>query len=157
MPPILPSLVTALAVLLYVVLGINVSRARGRYSVPASAMAGDSAFERVFRVHQNTLEQLVVFLPSLWLFSTFVSPLWGGAIGLLWVLARIFYAWSYYRDPASRGPGFVIGEIFSLVLLLGGIGRGLRALVGRAPPRNSAGAGASPEARRRRPPCIAPP
>ncbi len=122
MPPILPSLVTALAVLLYVVLGINVSRARGRYSVPASAMAGDSAFERVFRVHQNTLEQLVVFLPSLWLFSYFVSPIWGGWIGFLWILARIFYAWSYYRDSASRGPGFVVSLICSLVLLLGSIG-----------------------------------
>ena len=90
MPPILPALATGLALLLYVVLGLNVARARGRYKVPAPATAGDPAFERVYRVHQNTLEQLVVFLPSLWLFSTFVSPLWGGAIGLLWVLARIF-------------------------------------------------------------------
>jgi glutathione S-transferase len=128
MPPTLPALVTALAVLLYVVLSVNVSRARGRYSVPAPAMAGDPAFERVCRVHQNTLEQLVVFLPSLWLFSTFVSPIWGGWIGFLWILARIFYAWSYYRDPASRGPGFAVSGICSLTLLIGSIGGMLRAL-----------------------------
>jgi glutathione S-transferase len=122
MPPILPSLVTALAVLLYVVLSVNVSRARGRYNIPAPAMTGDPAFERVFRVHHNTLEQLVVFLPSLWLFSYFVSPVWGGWIGFLWILACIFYAWSYYRAAASRGPGFIISMICSLVLLLGSIG-----------------------------------
>jgi glutathione S-transferase len=127
MLPILPALATGLALLLYVVLGVNVARSRGRHNVPAPATAGDPAFERVHRVHQNTLEQLVVFLPSLWLFSTFVSPTWGGAIGFLWVLARIFYAWSYYRDPASRGPGFVIGMSCSLVLLIGSIGGMLRA------------------------------
>jgi glutathione S-transferase len=127
MPPILPALATGLALLLYVVLSINVSRARGRYNVLAPAAAGDPAFERVFRVHQNTLEQLVVFLPSLWLFSYFVSPIWGGGIGFLWVLARIFYAWSYYRDAASRGPGFVISIICSLALLIGSIGGMLRA------------------------------
>ena len=128
MPPILPALVTGLALLLYVVLSVNVSRARGRYKVDAPGTSGDPAFERVFRVHQNTLEQLVVFLPSLWLFSTFVSPVWGGGIGFLWVLARVFYAWSYYRDPASRGPGFAVSGICCLVLLIGSIGGMLRAL-----------------------------
>ena len=128
MPPILPALATGLALLLYVVLSVNVSRARGRYKVDAPGTSGDPAFERVFRVHQNTLEQLVVFLPSLWLFSTFVSPVWGGGIGFLWVLARVFYAWSYYRDPASRGPGFAVSGICSLVLLIGSIGGMLRSL-----------------------------
>ena len=128
MPPILPALATSLALLLYLVLTVNVSRARGRCNISAPAITGDAAFERVCRVHQNTLEQLVVFLPSLWLFSTFVSPVWGGGIGFLWVLARVFYAWSYYRDPASRGPGFAVSGICSLVLLVGSIGGMLRAL-----------------------------
>jgi glutathione S-transferase len=127
MPPILPSLVTGLALLLYLLLTINVGRARGCYGVAAPATAGDPAFDRVFRVQQNTLEQLVVFVPSLWLFSIFVSPVWGPAIGFLWILARIFYAWSYYRDPASRGPGFVVSMVSNLVLLIGSIGGMLRA------------------------------
>src|SRR6185312_267624 len=117
MPPILPSLVTGLALLLYMLLSLNVARARGRYGVAAPATAGDPAFDRVFRVQQNTLEQLVVF----------VSPVWGPAIGFLWLLARIFYAWSYYRDPASRGPGFVVSAICNVVLIIGRIGGMLRA------------------------------
>src|SRR5712692_6422664 len=121
MPPILPGLVTGLALLLYVVLAINVSRARGLYGIEAPATSGHPAFERVYRVHQNTLEQLVFFVPALWLFSLFASATWGGAIGFVWVLGRIFYAWSYYRDPAKRGPGFAIGAGASIVLLIGGI------------------------------------
>jgi glutathione S-transferase len=127
MLPLLPSMATALAVLLYLVFGFNVGRARRCFGVDAPAITGNPAFERVFRVQQNTLEQLVVFVPSLWLFSIFVSPVWGPAIGFLWILARIFYAWSYYRDPASRGPGFVVSMVSNLVLLIGSIGGMLRA------------------------------
>ena len=127
MLPILPSLVTGLALLLYLVLIINVSRARGAYKVAAPAVTGDPGFDRVHRVQQNTLEQIVVFLPALWLFSVFTSPLWGAGIGLLWILARIHYAWSYYRDAAKRGPGYAIALGCSLVLLIGGIAGMLRA------------------------------
>ena len=127
MPPILPSLVTGLALLLYVVLIINVSRARGVYKVEAPGASGDPGFERVFRVQQNTLEQIVIFLPALWLFSYFVSPEWGSGVGALWILARVVYAWSYYRDAAKRGPGYAIGLACSVVLLLGGIAGMLRA------------------------------
>jgi len=127
MPPILPSLVTGLALLLNLMLVINVSRARGRYKVQAPATSGDPGFERVFRVQQNTLEQFVIFLPALWLFSYFVSPVWGSGIGALWILARIFYAWSYYRDAAARGPGFGISAICTVVLLVGSFVGMLRA------------------------------
>lgn len=69
------SLVTSLTLLVYLVLTINVGRARAKYKVPVPQMSGDANFERVLRVQQNTLEQLIFFLPSLWLFSFYVSPL----------------------------------------------------------------------------------
>jgi uncharacterized MAPEG superfamily protein len=119
--PVLPVLATLLALVLYVFVLVNVSRARARYKVEAPRMTGDPAFERVARVQQNTTEQLVLFLPSLWLFVLLVSPLWGGVVGLLWVAARIFYVWSYYRDAASRGPGFGLSFILTAVLLVGAL------------------------------------
>ena len=73
-----PSLVTALTLLLHQVLTINVGRARAKYKIMPPAMSGDENFERVVRVQQNTLEQLVFFLPALWLFSVYVNPFWGG-------------------------------------------------------------------------------
>jgi uncharacterized MAPEG superfamily protein len=121
MPSLLPALVTALALVLYVVMFLNAGRARRRYGVIAPAVTGAPEFERAFRVQQNTLEQLVLFLPSLWLFALFASALWASLLGLVWLLGRILYAVAYARDPATRGPGFIIAALASLVLLLGGL------------------------------------
>ncbi|MBD1932784.1 MULTISPECIES: MAPEG family protein [Cyanophyceae] len=117
----LPSLITALALLLYQILAFNVGRARAKYKVLPPQMTGDPNFERVLRVQQNTLEQLVFFLPSLWLFSLYVSPLWGAGIGAVWIIGRIAYAWGYYQAPEKRAIGFGINLISSIVLLLGSL------------------------------------
>ena len=84
-------------------------------------MTGDPDFERVVRVQQNTLEQLVFFLPLLWLFSFYVSPLWGAGVGALWLVGRIVYAWGYYQAAEKRTIGFGISSISSVVLLLGSL------------------------------------
>lgn len=115
----LVSLTTVLALLTYLVLTINVIQARVKYKVPAPQMTGEPAFERVLRVQQNTIEQLILFLPGLWLFSFYVSPLWGAGIGAVWLAGRIAYAWGYYQAAKKRIIGFGIGAISSIVLLLG--------------------------------------
>jgi glutathione S-transferase len=119
MLPLLPSMATALAVLLFLVLTLNVSRARGRYGVKAPSITGDPAFERVFRVQQNTLEQIVIFLPALWLFARFMSETWAGIIGLVWIVGRLLYAWGYYRGESQRAPGYAITVACSAILLIG--------------------------------------
>ncbi|MBV9523156.1 MAG: MAPEG family protein [Alphaproteobacteria bacterium] len=121
-PMILPSLVTGLALLLYLVVTANAARMRGRHRIMAPATSGHPAYERAFRVQQNTLEQIVLFLPALWLYSVYVSDRTGSVIGAVWILARLFYAWSYYRDPARRAPGFIIAAFASVFLLVGGLG-----------------------------------
>lgn len=115
----LPGLVTVLALLLYFGLTIGVGIARFKYKIPAPAITGDENFERVFRTHQNTLEQLAIFLPSLWLFSIFNNPVWGAAIGGVWVLGRIGYAWGYYVAAEKRAAGGVVANLSMLVLLIG--------------------------------------
>ncbi|BAZ48533.1 MAPEG family protein [Nostoc sp. NIES-4103] len=117
----LVSLITTLALLLYFVLTINVSRYRVKYKVPAPQMSGHQDFERVLRVQQNTLEQLVLFLPGLWLFSLYVSPLWGTGLGVVWLVGRIAFAWGYYQAAKKRVIGFAISFISTLVLLLGSL------------------------------------
>lgn len=116
-----PSLITALTLLTYQVLTLNVGRARVKYKVPVPQMTGEPDFERVVRVQQNTLEQLVFFLPLLWLFSFYVSPLWGAGVGALWLVGRIIYAWGYYQAAEKRTIGFGISFISGLVLLLGSL------------------------------------
>ena len=121
MPAGFPALVTVLALLLYVGVFVTAGCARARYGIEAPAVTGAPQFERALRIQQNTLEQLIWFLPALWLFAFYVSPLWGSIIGLIWVAARIYYAFSYYRDPETRGPGFIVGFATSGVLLIGAL------------------------------------
>ncbi len=118
---IFPSFVTICTLILYFVLTANVGRARAKYKVPVPNTSGDPDFERVFRVQQNTLEQLILFLPSLWLFSLFVSPSWGAGIGVFWIIGRILYAWGYYQAAEKRVLGFGINSLSILALLLGSL------------------------------------
>ncbi|NBO31911.1 MAG: MAPEG family protein [Cyanobacteria bacterium WB6_1B_304] len=120
MPPSpLTSLITIIALLLYFILGLNVGIARAKFKIPAPQISGDPNFERVFRVHQNTLEQLLIFLPALWLFSIYSSPQWGAGLGATWILGRIVFAWGYYQAAEKRSPGFAISGLSSLILLIG--------------------------------------
>ncbi|WP_242049075.1 MAPEG family protein [Planktothrix sp. FACHB-1365] len=100
---------------------INVGRARIKYKIMPPQMTGDENFERVVRVQQNTLEQLVLFLPTLWLFSEWVSPIWAAGLGAVWVIGRILYAWGYYQAPEKRMLGFGISSLVTFTLLGGAI------------------------------------
>ncbi|MGK7923214.1 MAG: MAPEG family protein [Trichodesmium sp.] len=116
-----PSLVTLVTLLMYFVVTINVGRARAKYKIMPPQMTGDENFERVVRVQQNTLEQLILFLPSLWLFSIFVSPVWGAGIGAAWVVGRILFAWGYYQAAEKRTLGFGISSLSTIALLIGSL------------------------------------
>jgi uncharacterized membrane protein YecN with MAPEG domain len=72
-------------------------------------------------VQQNTLEQLILFLPSLWLFSLFVSAIWGAGIRAVWIVGRILYAWGYYQAAEKRRIGSGINAFSILVLLIGSL------------------------------------
>ena len=115
------AIVIILAVIEYIVFGILVGRARGRYGIKAPATTGHEVFERYFRVHQNTLETLMAFIPGIALFALFVDPKWAAGIGLIYVIGRIVYLRSYVADPAKRSAGFGLSMLPILALLIGGL------------------------------------
>jgi glutathione S-transferase len=117
----LVSLVTIFSLLLFFVVTINVGRARVKYGVKPPAISGDENFERAVRVQQNTLEQIVLFLPALWIFANFVSPIAASILGTIWIVGRILYAWGYYQAAEKRGIGFAISILATMVLLLGSL------------------------------------
>jgi uncharacterized membrane protein YecN with MAPEG domain len=123
-------IVTALAVLQFIVFGFRVGGARGRYGVKAPAVTGNEIFERYFRVQQNTLEQLIVFLPGLYLFSHYLSPLVAAALGAVYLIGREIYAASYVKEPAKRGPGYGLTFLPMVILVLGGLFGAIRQLAG---------------------------
>ena len=122
-------IVTALALLQYMVFGFKVGRARGLYGVKAPAVTGNELFERQFRVQQNTLEQLVVFLPGLYLFSHYLEPRVAALFGLIYLIGRELFAASYVKDPVKREIGFSLSFLPSVILVLGGLFGAIRSLV----------------------------
>jgi len=104
--------------------GVMAGYARVKYKVPAPSMEGPAAFQSAQRVQANTLEQLPIVIVPLWLCAVYLGDAWAAAGGLLWCLGRIAYALGYYRDPAKREIGFVLGMVAS-ALLIGGTTVGL--------------------------------
>jgi uncharacterized membrane protein YecN with MAPEG domain len=117
----LVAIVAALALLEYSVFVFRTGRARGQHGVPAPATTGHPAFERELRVQENTVEQLVIFLPALFLFARYANPAWAAALGLVFVVGRALYAWAYVADPARRGPGFLLTIVPNLILVIGAL------------------------------------
>jgi len=123
------ALVAVAALVQYFYFGILVGRARTRTGVAAPACTGDPVFERTFRVQQNTLEQIVIFLPALYLFGRYVSPGIGALVGVAFIVGRALYAAGYIRDPGERGTGFLVTVICQAVLVVGAALGALRALL----------------------------
>jgi len=112
------AIVTILAVAQFVFFSIQVGSMRGKHGVKAPATAGHPEFERMFRIQQNTMEQLVAFIPTLWIFAYLVNPVWGAGIGLVFIVGRFIYWSSYLKDPGSRGMGFTISFLPTAVMLV---------------------------------------
>ena len=115
------ALVILLALLEFMVFGFLVGGARKRYNIPAPATHGHADFERTFRVHYNTLELLVVFIPSIWLFGLYLNPRWGAIIGVVFLIGRALYAVGYIRAAEKREIGATLSFLSVAVLLFGAL------------------------------------
>jgi len=128
------AIVTLVALLVYVWMGLGVGGARRKSGINAPTMTGDPLLERAIRVQMNTLEWLPIFLPSLWLFHLFWTPqdpsgAIAAAVGAVWIVGRILYALGYVKDPAKRELGFTIQALAAAVLLFGALGKAVWILV----------------------------
>jgi glutathione S-transferase len=109
-------IVTFLALAQYALFGIQVGALRGKLDVPAPRETGPEQFERMNRVHLNTAEQLIVFIPALWMQAYYANPLHGAILGLVFIAGRFIYRAAYLKDPKTRSLGFALTFIPSAVL-----------------------------------------
>lgn len=116
MPFPLAAAVTLLTALLYAGCILLVGWARWRYGIKAPAIVGHPIFERAYRVQANTLEQIPVFLPSLWLAAWLYSDQVAAALGAAFIAFRILYAVLYLRAAQSRGIAYGPGALCMVVL-----------------------------------------
>jgi glutathione S-transferase len=110
-------LVTVLALLQFLYFAILVGRARGRLGIKAPAVAGNEVFERYVRVQMNTLELLILLLPSLWIATAYVAARWVALLGAVYLIGRFIYQRAYVAEPSRRSLGFSLSALPILVLL----------------------------------------
>ena len=111
------TVIVMLALVEYLYFGVAVGRARARHGVSAPAVSGDEHFERFHRAHQNTLEQLIVFVPAIYAAGYYANELFAVALGVVFLIARAHYFRSYIADPPKRGRGMVVSMLVSVALI----------------------------------------
>lgn len=129
--PTWTAIVTLLAIALYFFLATRVAAARVKFGIKHPAITGNPDFERVFRVHVNTLEWLPTFLVPLWLCAIYLSDIGAAVLGLVWIVGRVLYFIGYRTAVEKRLPGFFIQGSACLLLFIGAaVGIGMRLAAG---------------------------
>jgi len=117
------AIVTLVALVVYFWMSTQVAKTRQKVGILPPTMTGEPQLERTIRAHENTLEWLPIFLPSLWLFAAYWGDLPAAIVGVVWIIGRILYFFGYVAEARKRGPGFGIQALASAVLLFGAFGR----------------------------------
>lgn len=113
------TLVVLLALLQYFWFSMRVAMTRGKYKVSAPACEGNEVWERIFRVQQNTMEQLILLVPASYAFAFYLSGKWVLLPGAMYIIGRFLYAAEYEKDPKSRTPGMALTLLANVILIAG--------------------------------------
>ena len=123
------TLIVLLALLQYVYFTIRVGASRGKHHIDAPSCKGDETWERMFRVQQNTMEQLVVMIPASFAFAYYVNAQWVLLPGAIFIVGRFLYSAEYVKDPKTRVPGMSLTLLANVILVLGSLGAVLKGLL----------------------------
>ena len=119
--PYYTAIVTLLAVAFYFFLATRVAVAHGKFNVKLPATTGNPDFERIFRVHVNTLEWMPTFLVPLWLCAIYLNDIAAAVLGHVWIGGRVWYFAGYSKAVEKRLPGFFVQSTACLLLFAGAI------------------------------------
>lgn len=114
------AVVTLLIGFFYFYTAFRVGNLRGKHAIKAPATSGHPQFDRAFRVQLNTLEQMGIFLPFLWVSAFYPIP-WAWLaplIGFIWLVGRIVYLRAYMADPDKRLIGAALGGFTNLIMFI---------------------------------------
>ncbi|MBL4772809.1 MAG: MAPEG family protein [Alcanivoracaceae bacterium] len=114
-------IIILIALLQYLYFIFKVGFNRVKYKVSAPKISGDDIWERMFRVQQNTLEQLIIFIPAMIAFATYVSEKWVLIPGIVFLIGRALYSYLYISKPESRSPGFALSIFSNVALVIGSL------------------------------------
>lgn len=112
--------VTLLIGFFYFYTAFRVGNLRQKHAIRAPATSGHPEFDRASRVQLNTLEQMGIVLPFLWVAAFYpigwawLAPL----VGLIWLVSRIIYLTGYMAAPEKRLPGAMLGGFCNFALFI---------------------------------------
>jgi len=115
------TIVAMLALIQLIVFSMIVGKARGAAGIKAPAMTGDEVFERTNRAHQNSLEQIVIFIPALYAAAYYLYPELAAGFGVMYVIGRTLYFQAYVKEPSKRGPGMMFTMFANMALIIAAI------------------------------------
>ena len=121
MEPAFPAIATCLSLVYFYIVIAHTGRLRVRHNIAEPASSGHPAFETATRLQQKTAHQLIVFLPGLWLYAMYVSSLWAGIIGFLWIITRMYFACRYIDEPKSYPVSDWISRAVLVWFLIGSL------------------------------------
>jgi glutathione S-transferase len=119
--PYYTALVTLLALAFYFFIATHVAAAHGKFGVKLPATTGNLDFERIFRVHMNTLEWMPTFLVPLWICAIYLNDAAAALLGLVWIGGRVWYFVGYREAVEKRFPGFFVQSAACILLFIGAI------------------------------------
>lgn len=120
-------LIILLALLQLFVFAQLTGMARLKYKVAAPAVTGNENFERYYRVQMNTIELIILFVPSIYIASIYWSPYLMASLGVIYLMGRVLYFFAYTRGK-NRAAGYLMSLIPTLVFIVAGIAGVIRAL-----------------------------
>jgi glutathione S-transferase len=120
-------IIILVALLQYIFFTGRTGFTRSKYEVQAPKISGNETWERIYRVQQNTMEQLIIFIPSMLIFSNYVSNTWVMLPGVIFLVGRQIFSHFYITNPDNRAPGMVMSLFSNVALVIGSlIGVGLQ-------------------------------
>ena len=117
-----PILITIITLFIYQILSLNVSRSRFQNKIPAPITVGNLNFERAYRTHLNFLENMVIFLPLVWICSSFGNNIFYLLSCVFWIIGRVVFSISYIKDLDLKikiaANAVAITSIFVLLIMI---------------------------------------
>ncbi len=114
-------LLIMIALLQYIYFTMVTGLSRSKYHVNAPATTGNETWECLYRVQQNTLEQIIIYIPAVLAFSHYVSATWVLLPGIGYLVGRQIFAIVYVKNPPKRGLGMILTFLSSLSMVIGTI------------------------------------
>jgi len=113
-------LLILVALLQYLWFTARVGLKRDTHGVSAPSTTGNNEWDRLYRVQQNTMEQLIIFIPAMLAFA-YYSGYWALIPGALFIIGRQVYSMTYIKDPKTRTVGMTMTLLANVILLLGAL------------------------------------